>query len=153
MVLILIPLVLFSCKKKESFIDDDFIVFEDNSDIEEEMIFSDTTKDEKVDWASEKIRLKGVGIAGFSEKEPVRDFCTIMVLIQKDIDDYIERNYKNESQDFKNTIIKSKSSEFYKYYNLTPEETKDFAEKYSSKIEEFIQTHPQYLEVLQKIEG
>ncbi len=137
-----------SCQKKEKFIDDEFIVVEEDDD-SNDLIYTDEIIDEEVDWDYEKKRLKGVGIKDLS----IRDYCTISVLIQKDINQYIENNYQDASSDVKESATKNKSEALFQYFGINKEENDEYYNKNKNQIENFIQTHSEYLEILEQIVG
>ncbi len=132
---------LFACAKKNTNEGEYQLEEDDSIDI---VVGSKGTE---IDWEAEKEKLKGIG-----RISNVKDFCTIMVLWRKELDNagynllgsYTEEQKKN---------IESLKNDFFSYFGITAQQYEDYANENKNAIDQFILSNPAYQEALISIQG
>ncbi len=132
---------LFSCSKKNSAEEEYQLQEDDSIDI---VIGSNGTE---IDWEAEKLKLKGIGTIN-----NVKDFCTIMVLWRKELDNQGYNLLESFTEEQKVKIEELKQS-FFPYFAITQDQYENYANENKDAIDQFILSNPAYQDALISIQG
>ncbi|MCR4421553.1 MAG: hypothetical protein GYA61_04195 [Spirochaetales bacterium] len=141
LILLIVFSFLFSCNKKNTGEGEYQLEEDDSIDIVVD------SKAAAIDWEAEKEKLKNIG-----RISNVKDFCTIMVLWRKELDNAGYNLLSSYTEEQKGKIEELKNS-FFSYFAITPQQYEEYANENKDAIDQFILSNPAYQDALISIQG